>query len=76
MDHRQASQAVNAVSHQFTLEDRLPLKNGKPPIDAILRKEVACRSTSCKLAQEQLSVSGRADLSFLYRSSLDAPQKK
>lgn len=76
VDHRQASQAVNAVGHQFTLEDRLPLKNGKPPIDAILRKEVACRSTSCKLAQEQLSVSGRADLSFLYRSSLDgAPEK-
>ena len=76
VDHRQASQAVNAVSHQFTLEDRLPLKNGKPPIDAILRKEVACRSTSCKLAQGQLSVSGRADLSFLYRSSLDgAPEK-
>lgn len=76
VDRRQASRAVNAVSHQFTLEDRLPLKNGKPPIDAILRKEVACRSTSCKLAQEQLAVSGRADLSFLYRSSLDgAPEK-
>ena len=76
VDRRQASQAVNAVSHQFTLEDRLPLKTGKPPIDAILRKEVACRFTSCKLAQEQLAVSGRADLSFLYRSSLDGVPEK
>ena len=29
-ERRSASQAVNALSHQFTLEDRLPLKNGKP----------------------------------------------
>ena len=30
-ERRSVSQAVNALSHQFTLEDRLPLKNGKPP---------------------------------------------
>ncbi len=71
-----ASQAVNAVGHFFTLEDRLPLKNGKPPMESILRKEVACRATDCKLAQGQLSVSGRADLSFLYVSSVDGGLEK
>lgn len=71
-----ASQAVNAISHSFTLEDRLPLKNGKPPMESILRKEVACRATDCKLAQGQLSVSGRADLSFLYVSSVDGGLEK
>ena len=71
-----ASQAVNAVGHSFTLEDRLPLKNGKPPMESILRKEVACRATDCKLAQGQLSVSGRADLSFLYVSSVDGGLEK
>lgn len=71
-----ASQAVNALSHSFTVEDRLPLKNGKPPVESILRKEVTCRATSCKLAQGQLSISGRADISFLYLSSVDGSPEK
>ena len=75
-EHRRASQAVNAVSHQFSIEDRLPLKNGKPPMESILRKEVACRATDYKLAQGQLSVSGRADMSFLYLSSVDGTLEK
>ena len=75
-EHRRASQAVNAVSHQFSIEDRLPLKNGKPPMENILRKEVACRATDYKLAQGQLSVSGRADISFLYLSSVDGTLEK
>lgn len=73
---RMASQAVNGLSHHFTIEDRLPLKNGKPPIESILRKEVACRVTDCKLAQGQLSVSGRADVAFLYTSSVDGSLEK
>ena len=69
-ERHSVSQAVNALSHQFTLEDRLPLKNGKPPMESILRKEISCRVTDCKLAQGQLAVSGRADISFLYLSSV------
>ena len=38
-----AHQAVNALCHQFTIEDALPVKNGKPPIESILRREVSCR---------------------------------
>ena len=75
-ERRSASQAVNALSHQFTLEDRLPLKNGKPPMESILRKEISCRVTDCKLAQGQLAVSGRADISFLYLSSVDGSLEK
>ena len=76
MESRQASQAVNAVSHQFTVEDRIPLKNGKPPIEEILRKDITCRVTECKLAQGQISFSGRADVAFLYRSSVDGALEK
>ena len=75
-ERRSVSQAVNALSHQFTLEDRLPLKNGKPPMESILRKEISCRVTDCKLAQGQLAVSGRADISFLYLSSVDGSLEK
>ncbi|MFR6277785.1 MAG: DUF3794 domain-containing protein [Acutalibacter sp.] len=75
-ERRSASQAVNALSHQFTLEDRLPLKNGKPPMESILRKEISCRVTDCKLAQGQLAVSGRADISFLYLTSVDGSLEK
>ncbi len=75
-EHKTASQAVNAISHVFTVEDRIPLKNGKPPIESILRKEISCRATDHKLAQGQLSVSGRADVSFLYLSSVDGTLEK
>lgn len=75
-ERHSVSQAVNALSHQFTLEDRLPLKNGKPPMESILRKEISCRVTDCKLAQGQLAVSGRADISFLYLSSVDGSLEK
>ncbi len=66
-----ASQAVNAVSHQFTLEDELTLKNGKPPIESILRKEVACRVSEFKTEDDRLTVNGTAELSFLYLSAID-----
>ncbi len=65
------SQAVNAVCHQFTLEDELTLKNGKPPIESILRKEIACRVTEFKTEEDRLIVNGTAELSFLYLSSID-----
>ena len=60
VDRRQVSQAVNAVSHQFTLEDRLPLKNGKPPIDAILRKEWHAGPPAVSWPKSGLQSRGRA----------------
>ncbi len=66
-----AHQAINAVCHQFTIEDYLPLKNGKPPIESILRRDVCCRVVESRLSEERLSVSGAADVSFLYASSVD-----
>lgn len=66
-----AHQAVNAVCHQFTIEDDLPLKNGKPPIESILRRDVCCRVTESRLSEEQLHVSGAADVAFLYASAMD-----
>lgn len=67
-----AHQAVNALCHQFTIEDTLPLKNGKPPIGAILRREVCCRATESRVSEERLTVSGAADVSFLYASAVDS----
>lgn len=67
----QASQAVNAVCHQFTIEDTLPLKNGKPPVETILRKSVSCRVSECRLSEGRMNVTGTAELSFLYLSSVD-----
>lgn len=66
-----AHQAVNAVCHQFTIEDHLPLKNGKPPIESILRRDVCCRITESRLSEERLTVSGVADVAFLYASAMD-----
>lgn len=66
-----AHQAVNAVCHQFTIEDTLPLKNGKPPIEGILRREVCCRVTEHRISEGRLTVSGAADVAFLYASALD-----
>ncbi len=67
-----AHQAVNAVCHQFSIEDTLPMKNGKPPIESILRREVSCRVIESKLSEERLTVNGSADISFLYTSSVDS----
>lgn len=66
-----ASQAVNALCHQFTIEDNLALKNGKPPIESILRKSVSCRVGDCRLSDGRMTVNGTADVSFLYLSSVD-----
>lgn len=66
-----ADQAVNAVCHQFTIEDHLSLKNGKPPIESILRRDVSCRVTETRVSEERLTVNGTADISFLYLSSAD-----
>lgn len=66
-----ASQAVNALSHQFTVEDTLNLKNGKPPVETILRKNVSCRVTDHRVSEGRLTVTGALDVSFLYLSSVD-----
>ena len=66
-----AHQAVNALCHQFTIEDELALKNGKPPIETILRRDVCCRVTESRLTEERLTVSGVADVGFLYTSAMD-----
>lgn len=66
-----ASQAVNAVCHQFSVEDSISLKNGKPPIESILQKDVRCRIGECRPSDGMLFVTGRADVSFLYLSAVD-----
>lgn len=66
-----AFQAVNALSHQFTLEDTLTLKNGKPPIEAILRKGASCRVGDCRPGDGQLTVNGSVEIAFLYLSAVD-----
>jgi len=71
-----AHQAVNAVCHQFTIEDTLPVKNGKPPIEAILHREVGCRVIESRLSDERLTVNGSADISFLYTSAVDGSTEK
>ncbi|WP_322173774.1 DUF3794 domain-containing protein [Acutalibacter caecimuris] len=68
----EAHQAVNALCHQFTIEDTLPVKNGKPPIESILRREVSCRVIESRLSEERLTVNGSADISFLYTPSVDS----
>ena len=67
-----ASQAVNALCHQFTVEEDLPLKNGKPPIEAILRKSVSARVLDTRLGEGQLTVNGAVEVSFLYQSAADS----
>ena len=71
-----AHQAVNAVCHQFTVEDALPVKNGKPPIEAILHREVSCRCIESRLSDERLTVNGSADISLLYTSAVDSSTEK
>lgn len=66
-----AAKAVNAICHQFTAEDNLQLKNGKPPIETVLRKDVSCRVTDYRLSEGQLNVNGAVEVSFLYLSSVD-----
>ncbi len=66
-----AHQAVNAVCHQFTIEDTLPIKNGKPPIEVILRRDISCRVIENRLSEGRLTINGSADVSFLYTSAAD-----
>ncbi len=66
-----ASQAVNAMCHQFTVEEDVALKNGKPPIETILRKSCSCRLGDCRLSDGRITASGSVDISFLYLSSVD-----
>lgn len=65
------SQAVNAVCHQFSIEEYIPLKSGKPPIETILRRDTCCHLTQYSASEERLNVEGVADISFLYASFLD-----
>lgn len=67
----QASQAVNALCHQFTIEDTLSLKSGKPPIESILRKSCSCRVTDHRFGDGRMTVNGTAEVSFLYLSAID-----
>lgn len=67
----EASQAVNAVCHQFTIENTISLKNGKPPVENILRKNVFCRVTDYRFSDNRMTVNGTAELSFLYLSATD-----
>lgn len=67
----EASQAVNAVAHQFTFEDFVPVKSGKPPIENIVRRETSARINEVNTADDHLNVSGSVDLSFLYNSFVD-----
>ena len=71
-----AHQAVNAVCHQFTIEDMLPVKNGKPPIETILHRNVSCRVIESRLSDGCLAVNGTADISFLYASAADGSVEK
>ncbi len=66
-----ASQAVNALSHQFAVEDTLTLKSGKPPIESILRKSVSCRVSDYRISDGRVTVNGTVDVSFLYLSAAD-----
>lgn len=59
-------QAVNAVSHSFQVEDQIPFKNGKPPVDAILRWDAACRVSEVRVEEEQIRAAGAVEVSFLY----------
>lgn len=67
----QVSQAVNALCHQFTIEDSLSLKNGKPPIESILRKSCSCRVTDCRFGGGKMTVNGTGEVSFLYLSAIN-----
>lgn len=71
----QAHQAVNAICHQFTIEDTLPVKNGKPPIETILRRDVSCRVIESRISEERLTINGTAELSFLYTSASGTVEK-
>lgn len=66
-----ATRAVNALSHRFTVEDVCALKNGKPPVEAILRKSVAFRVLDHRLEEDRLTVSGAMDVTFLYLSATE-----
>ncbi len=66
-----AVRAVNAISHRFTVEDSCALKNGKPPVDAILRKSVTFRLLDHRLEEDRLTVTGAMDVTFLYLSPQD-----
>lgn len=67
----ETAQAVNAVYHQFAVEEYVPLKSGKPPIENILRKEIAARTTDVRIADEEIHINGTANIAFLYNSFSD-----
>ena len=68
--HR-ATRAVNALSHRFTVEDVCVLKNGKPPVESILRKSVAFRLLDHRLEDDRLTVNGAMEVTFLYLSAAE-----
>lgn len=67
----ETAQAVNAVCHQFTVEEYVPLKSGKPPIETILRKEVSTAVPETRISDEHLNVGGTVNVAFLYNSFVD-----
>ena len=71
-----AHQAVNAVCHQFTVEDTLPVKNGKPPIESILHRSISSRVIESRVSDQRLTVNGSVDIAFLYASAVDGSVEK
>ncbi|MBQ2667025.1 MAG: DUF3794 domain-containing protein [Clostridia bacterium] len=66
------SKAVGCCSHAFILEENLPLQNGKPTIETILRRSVQYRVDHVQASGDEIRFSGRACVEILYRSFADS----
>lgn len=67
-DTMAVSHAVNAISHQFVLEEALELSQGCPPIESIIRKSVTINNIRCTPAMGKIQLEGIADVCMIYRS--------
>lgn len=61
------SHGVNAISHQFVIEQEMELSQGCPPIESVLRKNSAISGLKCSCGAGKIQIEGLAELALVYR---------
>ncbi len=62
------SHGVNAINHQFVIEQEIELPKSSAPIESILRKDINVKDVSATAQLGKIQLEGMADISLIYRS--------
>ena len=68
----EVSRAVGSMMCSFIIDENVDLQNGKPTVDAVLRRAVRYRIEEIEMLPGEIRFSGKATVEVLYRSFSDS----